>query len=215
LRSVVWAITGNLRKSTRIASGAGQLIGWAFIIIGIAMAFGAHVPVFGSGLIGGLWLAFIGWFLSSAAQANYQQLLIHDLLEDVPVERLMRSNVPTLSPEASVSSLIYDFIMKSDERGFTVMRDDQIVGLVTLEDVRKLSREAWNDTSVSQIMTPVDQLVLATPEEDVSKALDQLISRDVRQMPVVRDGRLVGMLRRRDIVKWLQLQSGFATNGMA
>ncbi|HMG32634.1 MAG TPA: site-2 protease family protein [Blastocatellia bacterium] len=215
LRSIVWAVTGNLHRATRVASAAGQFVGWTFIVVGIAMAFGAKVPVFGSGLIGGLWLAFIGWFLSSAAQSNYQQLLIHDLLEDVPVARLMKSNVPTISPHASVSSLIYDFIMKSDERGFTVVQDGRIVGLVTLEDVRKLPREAWEHTNIGQIMTPADQLVLATPEEDVSEAMDQLISRDVRQLPVVRNGELVGMLRRRDVVKWLQIQSGFAAGPMA
>jgi CBS domain-containing protein len=53
----------------------------------------------------------------------------------------------------------------------------------------------------------VDQLVIVAPDEDAGEALTQLMGRDVRQLPVVRDGELTGLLRRRDIIKWLQLHS--------
>ncbi|HXG64365.1 MAG TPA: CBS domain-containing protein, partial [Blastocatellia bacterium] len=83
------------------------------------------------------------------------------------------------------------------------------VGLVCLEDVRKLPRDAWNDALVSEIMTRADQLETVNSREDAGEALEKLARRDVRQMPVIQDGRLVGLLRRRDILKWLQLQSEF------
>jgi Zn-dependent protease/CBS domain-containing protein len=212
LRSALWAMTDDLQKATRWAARVGQLIGWLLIIAGIAMVFGVNVPVFGTGLIGGLWLAFIGWFLSNAAAGSYQQLVIQDLLEDVPVARLMRSNVMAVAPNLPVSSLIYDLVMNIDEHAFAVMEGDRMIGLVCLEDVRKLPREAWERTMVSEIMTPVDRLAIATPEEDASNALSELTNRDVRQLPVLQNGRLVGMLRRRDILRWLQLHSDFAVS---
>jgi Zn-dependent protease/CBS domain-containing protein len=212
LRSALWAMTDDLQKATRWAARVGQLIGWLLIIAGIAMVFGVNVPVFGTGLIGGLWLAFIGWFLSNAAAGSYQQLVIQDLLEDVPVARLMRPNVPAVAPNLPVSSLIYDLVMNIDEHAFAVMEGDRMIGLVCLEDVRKLPREAWERTMVSEIMTPVDRLAIATPEEDASDALSELTNRDVRQLPVLQNGRLVGMLRRRDILRWLQLHSDFAVS---
>jgi Zn-dependent protease/CBS domain-containing protein len=210
LRSALWAATGNLQKATRWASWVGQGIAWLFIVAGIAMAFGARVPYFGTGLIGGLWLIFIGWFLNGAALQSYQQVLVQDLLAGVPVERLTRTNVPTVAPETPVDALINEYIMGTDERAFPVVQSDQLVGLICLDDVRKVPRDAWATTTARQIMTPATQLAIATPEEDVADALPRLAARDVGQMPVLRGGRFVGMLRQRDIARWLELQSDSA-----
>jgi Zn-dependent protease len=210
LRSLLWAATNSLRRATRWASWIGQGIAWLFILAGVAMVFGLRLPFFGTGLISGLWLAFIGWFLNNAAVQSYQQVVVEDLLEGVPVARLMRANAPTVAPTATIGSLVYDHVMGTDERAFPVMDADRLVGMVCLEDVRKVPRDAWETTTVQQIMTPADQLATVTPREEATDALRQLSQRDVRQLPVVQDGRLVGMLRRRDILKWLQLHSEMA-----
>jgi Zn-dependent protease/CBS domain-containing protein len=212
LRSILWAATKNLRKAPRWAAGVGHVIAWLFIISGIAMVFGATVPFFGTGLINGLWLIFIGWFLNGAASKSYHQVVIQDLLEDVPVALLMRKNVPAVPPDLSVSNLVYKLILGTGESAFPVVLGDRIVGLVSLEDVRKVPRDAWDRTNVSDIMTRSEQLAVVTPQENVSEALNQLEQRDVRQVPVVQDGRLIGLLRRRDIMRWLQTQSDFATS---
>lgn len=71
LRSILWGIGGDLRTSTRRVAAIGQVFGWLLIITGMAMTFGAHVLFFGTGFAGGLWLAFIGWFLHGAAVQSY------------------------------------------------------------------------------------------------------------------------------------------------
>jgi Zn-dependent protease/CBS domain-containing protein len=207
LRSILWAMTDDLRRATRWASWVGQAIAWLMIVAGVAMTFGVRIPFFGTGLGNGLWLAFIGWFLNSASAQSYQKLVVRDILEDVPVLRMMRTSPPTVPPAISISSLVHDHVMRTDDHCFPVMEQDRLVGLVTLEDVRGVSRDAWDTTPVGQIMTPTDQLVTVRPDEDAAKALDKLMGRDVRQLPVLRSGKLGGLLRRRDIVKWLQLES--------
>ncbi|OGO05236.1 MAG: hypothetical protein A2Y73_08430 [Chloroflexi bacterium RBG_13_56_8] len=82
-----------------------------------------------------------------------------------------------------------------------------MVGLVTLKDVRKAPRGSWENTIVEEIMTPFGELATLTTDDDGAEALDQLMQRDVRQLPVMRDGKLVGLLRRRDVIRWLQVQS--------
>ncbi len=208
LRSILWAITGNLRQATRWASRVGQLIAWLFILAGIMMIFGAQIPLLGEGFINGLWLAFIGWFLNSAAEQSYQQVVIQDLLHGVPVARLMRANPPTVSSTITISSLVHDHVMGTDDNAFPVVDDGQLVGMVTLADVRPIPRHAWDAKTVRDIMTPTRKLTVATPEDDAADAWNRLMSREVQQVPVVvPGGRLAGLFRRRDVDKWLHLQS--------
>jgi Zn-dependent protease/CBS domain-containing protein len=210
LRAALWGWTGDLRRATAWAAGIGRLTGWMFIAAGIAMSLGARLPFFGTGLISGLWLIFIGWFLNSAAASSYQQTVVRNILEDVPVFRLMRLNVPTVTPSLPVSHLVYDYVMGADERAFPVMEGDQLVGMVCMKDIRKVPREEWDRVTVGEIMTDASHLDVVTASEDAGNALEKLTRRDVGQAPVVENGRLVGLLRRRDILKWLELQSGFA-----
>lgn len=213
LRSILWAITDNLRKATRWASYVGQAIAWLMIIGGIAMAFGITIPFFGTGLINGLWLAFIGWFLNSASSQSYQQIVIQDIFEGVPVNRMMRTNAPTVNPDVSVQSLIHDYVMGSDDHAFPVLEGDRLVGMVTLEDVRGVPKDRWEQTHVRAIMTPDENLVTVSPGEDASDALRMLMQRDARQLPVVEGTQLIGLLRRSDIIRWLQLQSDATRSG--
>jgi Zn-dependent protease len=212
LRSILWAAIGDLRRATRWASGVGQVIAWAMILAGIGMVFGVQIPFFGTGLVSGVWLAFIGWFLNSASAGSYQQVVVHDILRGVPVERIMRVNPPTVPTTISVSSLVHDHVMGTDDYGFPVLDGDRLAGIVTLEDVRKVARQNWDTVTVREIMTPFDQLVTAAPDEDLADAMDRLTQRDVRQLPVLRGTELVGLLRRQDIMKWLQLHAELFRN---
>jgi Zn-dependent protease/CBS domain-containing protein len=208
LRSILWALTNNLRRATRWASWVGQLVAWLLIGTGVAMIFGVTVPIFGTGFLGGIWLIFIGWFLNSAAIQSYQQVVIQDILEDVPVARLMRIQPPTVSVNASIDTLVHEHVMRTDDHAFPVLADGgRLAGLVTLEDIRTVARDGWTATTVQEIMTPVEELATVRPEDDASRALNLLGQHDVRQLPVVRNGDLEGILRRRDIVRWLQLHS--------
>lgn len=208
LRSILWALSDNLRQATRWASWVGQVIAWLMIVTGIAMVFGVTVPFFGTGFLNGLWLAFIGWFLNSASIQSYQQVVLQDALEDVPVTRLMRPNPPTVPPNGSISSLVHDYVMGTDDHAFPVLENGRLLGLVTLEDVRGLSRNQWDTTLVRDIMTPAEELLTLSQDDWADEALNKLRERDVRQLPVLHNGELAGLLRRRDIVKWLQLQGG-------
>jgi CBS domain-containing protein len=208
LRAIFWAITDNLKRATRWASWVGQAIAWILIINGIAMVFGVEVPFFGTGIANGLWLAFIGWFLNNAALQSYQQIVIQDVLKGVAVRRMMHSDPPTAKRGLTVNELVHDYIMKSDDHAFPVVEGDQkLVGVVTLEDVRAVPQHQWEAKHIDEIMTPDEELVCVTPDEDASKAFDKLSRRDVRQLPVIENNKLVGVLRRSDVVKWLQFQS--------
>jgi Zn-dependent protease len=207
LRSILWAITDNLRSATRWASWVGQGFGWLMIMGGISMVFGATLPFFGSGLFNGLWLAFIGWYLNNASAQSYQRVVVQDILEGVPVKRMMRTDPPTVSPSTSVESLVYDHIMGSDDHGFPVTDNGELVGMVTLADVRSIQQDAWSDTTVREIMTSYDECTVLQPDEDAAEAMTKLATCDVRQLPVLESGSLSGVLRRQDVIQWMRLHS--------
>lgn len=217
LRSILWGITHNLRTATRWAAGVGQVVAWALIVAGVTMAFGFYIPFLGTGLVNGLWLAFIGWFLNSASKQSYQQAEIQDILEGVPVASIMRNKPPTVDPDCMVADLVHDHMMGTDDLAFPVLDGEHLVGIVTLDDVRKVHRDDWPTTPVSSIMTHAADLVTAAPEDEASAAMEKLIERDVRQLPVVRPGayggELLGLLRRQDIMRWLQLHSRMKAEG--
>jgi CBS domain-containing protein len=126
----------------------------------------------------------------------------------------MRKNPPTISPDQTVATLVHDYIMQSDDYGFPVLEEEHLVGIVTLEDVRSVARDQWDITSVREIMTPAEDLATMTPDDSAATALEQLAGRDVRQLPVLQDSELIGLVRRRDIVKWLRLQSDSDVGGL-
>ena len=205
LRAILWGITGDLLRATLWASKLGQAFAWLLIVAGVGMMLGLRVPLFGSGLFPGMWLALIGWFLNNAALMSYRQLLVSEALEEVPVSRLMRRDVLTVHPDMRIDVLVDECLMQGDQRGFPVIDNGKLLGLVCLEDIRKIPRQVWHATPVRDIMTPAERLSTIAMDADAAEALQRLSRLSVNQLPVIDDGELEGLIRREDILKWLSL----------
>ena len=209
VRSLLWGITDNLQKATRSASWMGQAVAWMIIFSGISMLFVARIPILGSGFINGIWLIIIGWFLQNAAVQSYQKVVLQDILEDVPVKKMMHTDVPVVHANITVQTLIDNYIMQTHDRAFIVFDDDKMAGLVTIDDIREVSPDARDQIMVKDVMTPSRKMIVIAPEEEASEALQRLQSKEIRQLPVVNGNKIIGLLRRKDIIRWLQLQSQF------
>jgi predicted transcriptional regulator len=177
------------------------------IISGVAMIFGVQIPFFGQGLANGMWMILIGWFLNNASTRGYQQLVVRDVLEDIPVRRMTKRNPPTVPADISVDKLIEDYIMQTDDHAFPVMEEGRLLGIVCLDDVRPVPINERPSKSVADIMTPRSELITIAPDDDATKALNEISQRAIRQLVVMDGDKMVGLVRRRDIVRFLQLQS--------
>ncbi len=217
LRAAIWGGTKDLHAATWWASALGQAIGWGLVFLGVAIVFGAEVPMFGRGVVAGLWLAFIGWFLSSAAAQTRRRQFVREVLEGVTVSRLLTPPGPVVPPQVDLNTLAIDWMIRGGERAFPVVDDHgAFVGLVTFTDLRTVPREEWGTTPVAQIMTPRSELVTASPRDDLADAADKLARADVSQLPVVDPGEtLVGQLLRRDVQRWIELHLHQTTRGYA
>jgi Zn-dependent protease/CBS domain-containing protein len=198
LRALLWWSTGSLERATRWASRAGQLVALLLIGWGIMVLLGGH-------FVGGLWRILIGWFLNNAAKASYQQMRVQQVLVDVPVSRVMRTDVATIGSGITVGALVRDHLMRGDQRSFPVVDGGRLSGLVTLTDVRRVPEAEWDRTPIANIMTPASELYTVRPQDTADEALRLLGSHDIDQLPVLEGRELAGLLRRQDILRWLSL----------
>lgn len=199
LRSVIWKVTGDLKRATSIASKVGQGMAFCLIFLGILQILG--------GTFSGLWLIFIGWFLHSAAIRGYQNVVAESALKGVTAGDLMAEDFETVSGHLFVQSLVDDYILKKRERVFLVADGGRVRGIVCLEDVKAHPREKWADIRVEDIMTPKEKLISVTPEADGRRVLQSLTTRDIHQVPVMRGEEVAGIICRSDILRYIQLHS--------
>jgi Zn-dependent protease/CBS domain-containing protein len=195
-RAIVWAITKNMRRATLIAANVGRFFGYIFIFIGVWQMF--------TGNFGGLWIAFIGWFVENAASAQVHQVTYQGLLAGHKVSQAMSSHCATVSGNMTLQQLVDEHILGGSERCFLVTQDHAIVGLMTLHRIKEVSRSEWATTSAAQVMLPLDQLRRTDPDVELWAALQQMDRDGVNQLPVMRDGQVIGMLSREDIITFLR-----------
>jgi Zn-dependent protease len=208
LRALIWLLTGNLRRATHIASNVGQIIGYLFIFGGLLEAF-----VLGQ-IISGIWLAFIGWFLQNAATASYQQTVMDRALLGVDVADVMDPPPPGSPPTVSVEQLAYHGMLAQNQRTIPIVDPDgKLRGIVTFGDLGKVPRERWASTSVIEILTPTRDLVTVAPDDDLRSALRLLAEHGYNQLPVLDNGRLVGMLNRNHVLQYLHLRQQLSDRG--
>jgi Zn-dependent protease len=195
-RAIVWAVTRNMRRATLIAANVGRFFGFLFIFVGAWQMFTGN---FG----GGLWIAFIGWFLDNAASAQVHQAMFQGLLAGHTVAQAMSSHCAAVPDELTLQQLVDEHILGTGQRCFLVNHGDDAVGLMTLHRVKEVPRSEWASTTAAQVMLPLDQLKRIQPATGLWNAL-QLMDRDgVNQLPVMTDSRVVGMLSREDVVTFL------------
>lgn len=199
LRSIIWAITGNFRTATRITTIVGQLIAYGFILLGIWLFFGGDI-------LDGIWFGFIGWFLLNAAQSANSQVALQSMFRGVTVGQVMNNQPLTVPANISLQRLVDEYFLPQGLRSAFVVQADQLAGLITLADIRHVPREQWGQTPVGHTMQPLERLHMVSPEQDLNAVLPLMAGRDVNQLPVVQDGRLVGVLSRDAIVRFLEVR---------
>ncbi|HTY81450.1 MAG TPA: site-2 protease family protein, partial [Dehalococcoidales bacterium] len=204
LRSIIWGGSGNLVSSTNAASAVGQIFGWAFIILGIFMIFGFTFGPLGGGLFGGLWIAFIGWFLQSAAGASRRELTLREHLSGIKVKEVMSTQPGSISPDTSVQDIVNNIFQRLHGRAVPVCANDKVQGIVTIDDVKKVPRDQWSVTRAERIMT-TSPLYTVKPEDGLNEAFKLIGQHNINQVLVTEDGKCMGMLSRADIIAHLQL----------
>ena len=201
-RSILWKTSGDYRRSTRIATRIGQVVGYLFILGGILIIF-----LFPQAWFNGLWLAFIGWFLDNAATASYRQVQWQEALRGFTVADVMVTDCPVAPSDITVGQLVQSYVIPSGRRFFVVADEDRLQGILTLHNIKSVPQQDWNLTPVRNVMTPVGKLKVAYPGQDALSIMEQMGESDINQMPVVSEGRVVGLVARDNLLNFFRIRS--------
>jgi Zn-dependent protease len=197
LRALIWWKTGDADRSTQSAAKVGQAVAFGFIALGIFRFFE------GAG-IGGLWIAFIGWFLLQAARESYVQVGLAHALKGVRVADVMTRDCPTVEGWLNVQNFVEQELLRTGRRCFIVMDKGEIAGLVTPHEVKEIDRAKWPFKTLHDIMRPREDLRSVTPDTLLTSALESMSRYDLNQLPVVSNSHLEGVLSRAEILSYLQ-----------
>jgi Zn-dependent protease/CBS domain-containing protein len=197
LRSAIWKATGSLARATRVASVSGQGVGWLLVAGGVAFLLAGD-------LAGGIWFAFIGWFLVQAARSSYQDLQLQQLLRRVEAEDVMAGDLRRIPPELSLQDAVDDYFMRYDHGAFPVEEGGRTIGLLTLRGVRRVPREQWPTHRVREAMVPLSDQVVVAPEARMDGVVGKLQDGDANRVLVVEDGEVVGIITPSDLTRWLR-----------
>jgi Zn-dependent protease/predicted transcriptional regulator len=197
LRSAIWKTTGSLPRATRIASLSGQAVGWLLVAAGVAWLLAGD-------LAGGIWFAFIGWFLVQAARSSYHELQLQELLRGVEAEDVMTANLRRIPPELSLQDAVDDYFMRYNHGAFPVEEQERTIGLLTLRGVRRVPREQWPTHRVRDHMVPLGDQVVVAPDARMDGVLGKLQDGEANRVLVAQDGEVVGIITPSDLTRWLR-----------
>jgi Zn-dependent protease/predicted transcriptional regulator len=199
-RAAAWWGTHSIERATRIAASVGQVFAFLFILAGLWQFF--HGQGFG-----GLWIAFIGWFLLDAARSSRAQMEITNALSGVKVRDVMEHDCSLIDATTNLQTLVDEHVLRTGRRCFIVQRDGKIVGLITPADISRIERRMWPLTTVEQAMRPRDMLRVVSPDAPVLQALETMARENINQLPVASNGQLQGVLSRAHLLEILRTRA--------
>ncbi|MGH9392838.1 MAG: site-2 protease family protein, partial [Terriglobales bacterium] len=200
LRAILWNSNHDFVKSTRWATQVGKVCAVGFILFGVLEFFS------GQGL-DGLWLAFIGWFLLSAADQSWRQTEAQQALGHYTVRDLGSPFFSQVAPDLNLEAFITELASQHNYRASLVMDDEQnLLGIITPADLARVPRAQWGATLVRAVMVPRAQMATVQPAEGLASALRKMAEHNVGQLPILSEGGVRGVIRRDRILELLHSQ---------
>lgn len=200
LQGLLWKRSGHRYKAAITAARAGRVFGWLLIGVGLA-----DFVTYASG--GGVWLVFVGWFLTVMAGAERDQARTSQLLGALRVGEVMTPQPITVSPDLSVGDLLdrYVFLARRHSTFPVVDSLGRMKGLVTLKRLKKVPADRRASTTVSDVACPAEDVPTAAPDDQLAELIPNMSGcSDGRALVVDRD-RVVGIVSTRDVAHQIEV----------
>jgi CBS domain-containing protein len=199
LRAALWARKRDYARATIVAADIGR--GLAYLMIGVGLAL-----FIGSGAFGGIWLAFLGWFVLAAATSESRYLAVRQALAGVRVRQLMVPEPVTADAEQTLGAFMDRAAGHARYTAYPVVRDGDVVGVLPLRRVLQTPPAEWGDVRVGERMLPRADVPTFREDDDALQALLELGEGDLHRGLVLADGRLAGFISITNIARLLAEQ---------
>jgi Zn-dependent protease/CBS domain-containing protein len=196
LRSLVWRASGSLDRATRVAAAVGQAVGYLMVVGGVAM-------LIAGGTVTGIWLAFIGWFLSQAARASVRQLEVQRRLESAEAGDVMETDLVPIPPSLTLREAVDRYFTRSIRSVFPVQDDGETRGLLTLGAVKRVPEPQWEARRVEEIMEPLGEECTVEPSTRMDAVVERFREGRRTRCLVLADGRVIGIVTPGEVARWL------------
>lgn len=202
VRDLVWRRSGSERSGWRAAARTGRLTGMVIAGIGIAyLAFKVDAT--------GLMVALTGWFFVMSANAVRDRIKLEDILGGHVVREAMDEDPPTVTTALTVDTFAAQLLDgESPLFAIPVVQGDDVIGILGPIQLRRISRKDWATTRVGDVMAKPPKLTTLTPDEPIRPALERLYRAGVDGLPVVEGGRLIGVMTRQGVGRFVAKAQG-------
>ncbi|MCL6441195.1 MAG: site-2 protease family protein [Thermoleophilum sp.] len=207
LRALLWRSRRDFRAATRTAAALGRGFGQGLIVLGV-------LAVVAGGGASGVWLAFIGWFLLGAADAEARAAELGGLVSGLRVADAMVRNPVVVAPDLSLEDFLERVFFAHRHTAYPVVDDaGRAQGIVSFRDALRLPRDRWQELRVADVMVPIERSDIFAPDLALEEAMRRLAGSQLRRALVVRGPELIGLLSVTDVVRLLELFEAEASAG--
>ncbi|TMF83603.1 MAG: CBS domain-containing protein, partial [Chloroflexi bacterium] len=202
LSSILWWRSGSRQKGVHNAVRVGRVFAYLMIAAGVLELFVGEVA-------NGIWIAFLGWFLLSAAASEEAGSAVRTLLRSVPVSAAMTSPVVTLPDWVTVEQFLESVAPNHSFTTYPVHEPSgKLTGVVRLSELVRLPAGDRANKHLIEVARPIADVPTTNPREDLS-ALIQRVGLSLEQRVLVFDnGSLVGIVSPADVARVMTLRQG-------
>jgi Zn-dependent protease/predicted transcriptional regulator len=181
--------------ATSIASKIG--IGISFGIIGLGF-----VAMVRGSFLSGFWLIIIGWFINSGAQRYLDQNELSIRIKGIKLKEIMNRNFIAVKPDLKLSELIREYFNVYYKSAFPVINNDnQLIGMITTDNVSNKDEGEIGDKKVVDVMIPVSELIVMSQDKEVNDALKELFRKGMSRIFIIdKQSQLIGLVSKSDIL---------------
>jgi Zn-dependent protease len=198
LFGAIWGLTNDVARASRIAVVVSR--GAAMLMIG-----GGVLLALTGGVTGGIWLAFIGWFLFQSADAEAAQRVTEDRLRGLRVRDVMSADPVSVPADMTLADFVDDVVWRARVSTYPVVDGRTPIGLLPFASVAEVPRQRWHETTVEECMVRMDDVPVLAPSLAVTDALGEVAGSRLRRALVVADGTLVGIVSITDLLRAIEL----------
>ncbi|KYC40411.1 zinc metalloprotease [Scytonema hofmannii PCC 7110] len=199
LKALVWKLTGNPYRGIVFASRVGQIFGWIAIASGV-------LPLLLSGSFANFWNLLVGFFLLQNAGNAAQFARVQEKLTGLTAADAVTTDSPIVSAHLTLREFADQRILDWQNWSRFLVTDDngQLVGAVSVDNLRIIPTAAWSETHIKEVMRPIEQLTTVKSDESLMDVVQLLEQRKLSTLAVIRDnGVLVGLLEKASIINLL------------